>query len=641
MALYKIHALHDPDAIRVVTLHPGETNAMIEISMGVVRLSNKPKFIALSYTWGNPTDELSPPYQQYELVEHHISCGQELLAVQQNLYQALWQLREKQVYTPIWIDAICIDQINKEELNHQLSLMSRIYCDATWVLVWLGKEDATTQEAAQALGELKRTGSLVIRSMSHYEAATKSLGSIAPQSGHALAALLRRKWFNRVWTLQEALLPARMRCFCGPHEFDIGAIAMLAALLLGNASSSRGSSKLPKEFDELPLCQISGAACIAAWQGLTWSGGGFGSRAVLRYPKIDSKMEIPRTFKWLVALELHAHEARQRNCTQLKDKILAPLAFALNERFTLETPDFVALKREAHGILDCRLPVSELYLKFTRFLIDSMSNLDILSRAHRENLHEDPTKALNLPSWVPPFHEVGTTSLVDDLFFSQYKTATYLGPYCQIEGSLANASELRVRAVFFGRIVQISNHAAPADTLITWFSHLRNSSLYRQETELGNDHDLAHIVLHQIEDRLADAMEWETERQKHREKLLNWYFSAITLIQLNTPVSPRRMRKLFRFDVNGQRLIGLAPTQAQESDHICIMQGASVPFIVRESSEKGKYTLVGEAFAENFMHGEVQSLDFADKDPVEDTDNRSGTENGTLQTFGPHIPSNK
>jgi len=73
------------------------------------------------------------------------------------------------------------------------------------------------------------------------------------------------------------------------------------------------------------------------------------------------------------------------------------------------------------------------------------------------------------------------------------------------------------------------------------------------------------------------------------------------------------MRRLFRFDVYGQRLIGLAPGLAQESDHLCILQGARVPFIVRESPEMGKYTLVGEAFAENFMRGEVQSLNFADR----------------------------
>lgn len=38
-----------------------------------------------------------------------------------------------------------------------------------------------------------------------------------------------------------------------------------------------------------------------------------------------------------------------------------------------------------------------------------------------------------------------------------------------------------------------------------------------------------------------------------------------------------------------------------------------VPFIVRENAELGKYTLVGEAFAESFMHGEVEHLKFADR----------------------------
>jgi len=63
-------------------------------------------------------------------------------------------------------------------------------------------------------------------------------------------------------------------------------------------------------------------------------------------------------------------------------------------------------------------------------------------------------------------------------------------------------------------------------------------------------------------------------------------------------------------------LIGLAPALAQESDHLCILQGAKVPFIVRQNAELGKYTLIGEALAENFMHGEVQSLNFADREIV-------------------------
>jgi hypothetical protein len=433
MPLYKVHPLQDPDSIRVLTLHPGETDAVLEISAGTVRLSAKPKFIALSYTWGNPTDERHPSYQKYDLINHHIKCGEELLAVQQNLYEVLWQLREKQEYTPVWVDAICIDQKNKEELNHQLSLMSRIYFDATWVIVWLGKDDATTHEAAQCLDGLERAGSLVVQSTSHYETAIESLHSIPRQSRYAIVLLLRRKWFNRVWTLQEALLPIRVRCFCGPHELDIGTMCRFAALSFEIASSGQATSEVPNYPDELPLCQISGAACISAWHGSTSPGGGFGSRALLRYPKIDYRMEYSRTFKWLIALELYTHEARQRNCSQLEDKILAPLTFALHEKFAPESPEFLSVKREARGILDCRLPVSDLYLKFTRFMIDSMDNLDVLSRAHRDILHHDPMKEPNLPSWVPPFHEVGTTSLLDDLLFTRYDAAIHLGPHRQIK----------------------------------------------------------------------------------------------------------------------------------------------------------------------------------------------------------------
>jgi hypothetical protein len=67
---------------------------------------------------------------------------------------------------------------------------------------------------------------------------------------------------------------------------------------------------------------------------------------------------------------------------------------------------------------------------------------------------------------------------------------------------------------------------------------------------------------------------------------------------------------LFRFDVYGQRLIGLAPKLAQESDCLCILRGARVPFLVRRTPKSGKYMLVGEALAKNFMYGKVQILGF-------------------------------
>jgi hypothetical protein len=54
----------------------------------------------------------------------------EVLAFQQNLFEAYGKFRESRVLA-LWIDAICIGQENQEELKRQLSLMPYIYCDAS------------------------------------------------------------------------------------------------------------------------------------------------------------------------------------------------------------------------------------------------------------------------------------------------------------------------------------------------------------------------------------------------------------------------------------------------------------------------------------------------------------------------------
>ena len=96
MALYEDHPLQDADSIRVLTLHLGDSDTVIEVSPTTVRLSAKPNFITLSYTWGSLIDEQHPSFQEYSVVgKRHISCAGERLAVYQNLYKALRQLRDQ------------------------------------------------------------------------------------------------------------------------------------------------------------------------------------------------------------------------------------------------------------------------------------------------------------------------------------------------------------------------------------------------------------------------------------------------------------------------------------------------------------------------------------------------------------------
>ena len=60
---------------------------------------------------------------------------------------------------PIWIDAMCINQRDEEEIASQIGLMSQIYRRATSVVVWLGLAEVGVQERVEeAIGMLGMLG---------------------------------------------------------------------------------------------------------------------------------------------------------------------------------------------------------------------------------------------------------------------------------------------------------------------------------------------------------------------------------------------------------------------------------------------------------------------------------------------------
>jgi hypothetical protein len=61
-----------------------------------------------------------------------------------NLHAALEQLRHKIQPRNLWIDAICINQSDPIEKNHQVGQMFEIYCSASIVWICSGEADADT-----------------------------------------------------------------------------------------------------------------------------------------------------------------------------------------------------------------------------------------------------------------------------------------------------------------------------------------------------------------------------------------------------------------------------------------------------------------------------------------------------------------
>lgn len=65
----------------------------------------------------------------------------------EKLWQALRHLRQPDSTGILWIDALCINQNESLERNHQVSQMGKIYAKSTDVVAWLGLSDASSRLA--------------------------------------------------------------------------------------------------------------------------------------------------------------------------------------------------------------------------------------------------------------------------------------------------------------------------------------------------------------------------------------------------------------------------------------------------------------------------------------------------------------
>lgn len=95
-------------------------------------LSGAVVYTALSYVW-NQSD--APGFQT-------IVCNGQETVVTTNLFNALHQISQPNKRQALWVDALCINQANVREKNHQVALMAEIYRHASFVIAWMGNNDS-------------------------------------------------------------------------------------------------------------------------------------------------------------------------------------------------------------------------------------------------------------------------------------------------------------------------------------------------------------------------------------------------------------------------------------------------------------------------------------------------------------------
>jgi hypothetical protein len=160
-----------------------------------------PSYTALSYVWGENV--------RYD----DVLLNGRLFPVARNLWSFLRQMNQNEDFiTLFWIDAICIDQTNMQERNHQVQMMRQIYSNAELVLVWLGETDE------KEYGHVAMDYLVKRKPLQTEGGALKEFWR--PWQSEALIALCERQYWTRVWIVQELLLARDLIIHCGPRAMS-------------------------------------------------------------------------------------------------------------------------------------------------------------------------------------------------------------------------------------------------------------------------------------------------------------------------------------------------------------------------------------------------------------------------------------
>jgi hypothetical protein len=200
---------HEADSIRVLEVLPGSNSSLIQCRMRHTTIKET-RYTCLSYTW-----QPSSP-------EREISVNGYSLVVGDNLYQFLSAFRTYQGQNSnrsLWIDAICMNQSDLTEKNHQVRQMGAIFQKAAEVLVWLGLLKDDMLLFLEGLDERHIQLFDLVPSEPDTESTIRGTGADAFRK--RFGTMQERKWFlklkstefcslpywNRVWIAQELLMP--------------------------------------------------------------------------------------------------------------------------------------------------------------------------------------------------------------------------------------------------------------------------------------------------------------------------------------------------------------------------------------------------------------------------------------------------
>jgi hypothetical protein len=594
--------LSEGERTRILILEPGEFDDDLEGHIKHVRSLQDHDYEALSYVWGETPGT------------HLMSCLDMKIQITANLDAALRRLRYPDEPRLLWVDAISINQGDIIERNRQVRIMPEIYANANRVVVWLGEAENKDALAFKSLRRLRielnvqEDSRFLIRLRWYRDKNGKVFSGGAYRSilsdieYEHLINLLCREWFRRTWVIQEVASARRAIIVYGEESMPWEAFANIYM-------------RLGDQF--LPVSQFGGEYAQHSLENIA---------AIETARRSHSGPLSMSLFHILVATSFS-------KCKDQRDKIFAVIGLAkdwLETRMLI--PDYDTREEK----------VLEVFKEFA--IADSNHNRDLraLSCASGPSVPGNPP----YPSWVPDWRKIENAHP-----FVRYSDRTKFaasGGMKAVAWHSNNQRILHVTGKLVDSIAVLGSEPKFTKAIAVFqinrdkIEELQHSRKWLQECrELALDEN--GILTAERHEELWRTMTCGLTRDAFpAPKWYSVYFAKYMdfmesapqrfndyLIESKTTVKEvRRLDEVIphfekhaiieaclhkwssrrRFCTTANGRLACVPKSSHEGDVICILFGGEVPYVLRPIRD-GYYSVIGECYVDNIMHGESLSDD--------------------------------
>jgi hypothetical protein len=570
---YTYDQLPEDNTFRYLILQPGAGYEPLVCNLYTAQIVDT-EYHAMSYVWGT------------EIRDQTIICNGRVLLVTINLFKALQCIRLPGRRIVLWADSICINQEDKSEKGHQVSLMGKIYRSAKCVLIFIGSDDdGHGAHICSLLDEvdemIQSTCKKIDMTWDSFPYPNEDDPLLKDPRWDSLKQLLRQSWFDRGWVVQEAALAARNEVLWGRSRFDWQKL-MRTYLWLHR----RGSKILyTKGFSGLSI-DAHGAAYRRGHKTFTQA---FYLEASWLTPSILETLE----------------DARALTLGDPRDRIYAFTGLPGDNAFhnTID-PDYFA-------------SYLEVYRQFAVTYIQSTKNTDLLDFV----CHSDDTFS-DIPSWVPRW-DVKTYSLAQRIVSSAAmqprKPQTF-------DSTVINNGKLKVRGVIIDTVRYVSE-LFDSETTIEAIRHIwvciNAAPIKSPYTASGTSE--THFLDAFLDALTAGTCEGEISQWLQARKSFavqarlqqgpvyddqlsdpsgagadyhddaGFFFTGVQDIAANC-----------RFVLTERGYMGLCPSVVHEGDTCGIIFGCRTPYILRNTAQEQHYTFMGAATMVGKEYSEIE-----------------------------------